>query len=90
MQREGLEPRLDSKRCQIKYDLAAMPRHFQQLGGLAQVSFAASAKGGLVRMSVTRLSKMLHGARMADLVKLQRGTKPAGQRRQWAVRDGLG
>jgi len=35
-------------------------------------------------MSVTRLSEMLHGARMADLVKLQRGTRPAGQRRQWA------
>lgn len=46
-----------------------------------------ASNGCNVRMSVTRLSKMLHGARMADLVKLQRGTKPAGQRRQWADYD---
>jgi hypothetical protein len=45
-------------------------------------------KSRFVHKSVTRLSKMLHGARMAGLVKLQRGTRSAGQRRQWAVRVG--
>jgi len=44
----------------------------------------AIANGGFVRISVTRPSKMLHGARMSGLVKLQRATRSVGQSRQRA------
>jgi hypothetical protein len=47
--------------------------------GVANVCFVRSAD--------LHPAKMLHGARMAGLVKLQRGTRSAGQRRLWAGID---
>ncbi|MEP2532464.1 hypothetical protein [Shimia sp.] len=43
-----------------------------------------------VRMSVTRLSKMLHGARMTGLVKLQRSIGVTSQGRLWADSSHIG